>query len=54
MFPSFKFEVKRDGLEHVSKKLYLVQNVGNVLPFLPQFTESEKLWLCSQIKYQTS
>jgi len=52
LFPIFKFEAKKHGLEHVFKKLHPVQNVGNLLPFLPQFTESEKILLCSH-KFQT-
>jgi len=46
LFPLFKFEAKKDGLEHASEKLYPVQNVGNLLPFLPQFTEDENILPC--------
>jgi hypothetical protein len=43
----FKYEASKGGLEHILKKLHRVQNVGNLLPFLPQSTESEKFLLYS-------
>lgn len=41
----FKFEATIDGLEHIFKKLYPLQNVRNLLPFLTQVTESKKFSL---------
>jgi len=43
----FKLQAKKDRLEHVLKKLHPVKNVFNLLPFLPQFIESEKCLLYS-------
>jgi hypothetical protein len=37
-FAYFKFEVMKDGVEHVLKKLHPEQNVGHLLPFLTQLT----------------
>jgi len=44
---NFKLRAKKDGLEDVLKKLHPVQNVFNLLPFLPPFIESEKCLLYS-------
>jgi hypothetical protein len=44
----FKFEAMKDGMEHVLKKVHPVHNVGNLLPFLPQLTESKQILLYSQ------
>ena len=44
----FKFEAMKDGMERVLKKVHPVQNVGRLLPFLPQLTESKQILLYSQ------
>jgi len=41
----FKLQAKKDRLEYVLKKLNPVQNVFNLLSFLPPFIESEKCLL---------
>jgi hypothetical protein len=38
----------KDGMEHVLKKARSVQDVGHLLPFLLQLTESKQILLYSQ------
>jgi hypothetical protein len=48
----FTSEAKKDKREHVLKKLNPVQYVCNLLPFVFQIEESEKIYCSGIIKYQ--
>jgi hypothetical protein len=49
----FKFEGIKDGMQHVLKKVHPVQNVGYLLPFLPQLTKSKQILLYIGIREHT-
>ena len=47
-FAHFKLQTMKGGVKHVLKRLHPLQNVGNLLQFPPQLTESRHILLYSQ------